>query len=102
MPGWCFTCTQEREIQLRKAELEEVQATSNQYQQRVRELEEQIESDDRAEKLEISLKNTQDRADELEFQLNKIQQVRARHGYSHAIPTPLSSRIQPSRARETA
>lgn len=75
-------CIQEREIQLRKAELEEIQATSSQHQQRVRELEEQIESDDRADKLEISLKNTQDRAEELEFQLNKIQQVRPRTSWS--------------------
>lgn len=39
------------------------------------ELEEQIESDDRAERLEATLQNTQDRADELEFQISKLQQV---------------------------
>ena len=44
---------------------------------KVRELEEQIESDDRAERLEETLKNTQDRADELEFQLSKLRQVRS-------------------------
>ncbi|KAG6332093.1 hypothetical protein ID866_6996 [Astraeus odoratus] len=65
---------QEREIQLRKAELDELQATSDQHQQRVRELEEQIQNDDRADRLEVTLKNTQDRADELEFQLSKLQQ----------------------------
>ncbi|KAH7886174.1 hypothetical protein F5I97DRAFT_1809631, partial [Phlebopus sp. FC_14] len=68
---------QEREIQLRRAELDELQDTSAQYQQKVRELEEQIESDDRADLLEVSLKNTQDRADELEFQLTKLKQVHA-------------------------
>lgn len=65
---------QDREIQLRKAELDELQATCDQYQQRVRELEEQIENDDRADRLEVSLKNTQDRADELEFRLSKLKQ----------------------------
>ncbi len=40
------------------------------------ELEEQIESEDRAESLEETLKNTQDRADELEYQLLKLRQVR--------------------------
>ncbi len=44
-------------------------------QRRVRELEEQIEADDRAERLEETLKNTQNRADELEFQVSKLQQV---------------------------
>lgn len=65
---------QDREMQLRKAELDELQATCDQYQQRVRELEEQIENDDRADRLEVSLKNTQDRADELEFRLSKLKQ----------------------------
>lgn len=65
---------QEREIHLRKAELDELQAACDQHQQRVRELEEQIENDDRADRLEASLKNTQDRADELEFRLSKLKQ----------------------------
>ncbi|KAG2367720.1 hypothetical protein BDR07DRAFT_1350603 [Suillus spraguei] len=66
---------QERELQLLNASLEEVRSASEQHQQRVRELEEQIESDDRAERLEESLKNTQDRAEELEFQLSKLKQA---------------------------
>jgi myosin protein heavy chain len=41
----------------------------------VRELKEQIQSDDRLERAENSLKNTQNRADELEFQLSKLKQV---------------------------
>ena len=45
------------------------------FQRRLRELEEQVQADDRVERLEISLKNTQDRADELEFQLVKVKQV---------------------------
>ncbi|KAG1774043.1 hypothetical protein EV702DRAFT_1180990 [Suillus placidus] len=66
---------QERELQLLNASLDEVRSASEQHQQRVRELEEQIESDDRAERLEESLKNTQDRAEELEFQLSKLKQA---------------------------
>lgn len=42
---------------------------------RVRELEEQIEGDDRAERLEATLQHTQDRAAELEFQVYKLKQV---------------------------
>ena len=41
----------------------------------MRELEEQIESDDRAERLEVELQHTQDRAAELEFQVSKLKQV---------------------------
>lgn len=55
--------------------LNTLRAQSEQYQRRVRELEEQIESDDRAEKLEGVLQNTQDRAAELEFQVSKLKQV---------------------------
>lgn len=43
---------------------------------RLQELTEQIQSDDRLERLEQSLKHSQDRADELEFQLSKVKQVR--------------------------
>ncbi|KAG2138659.1 uncharacterized protein EDB93DRAFT_1338977 [Suillus bovinus] len=66
---------QERELQLLNASLEEARSTSEQHRQRVRELEEQIESDDRAERLEESLKNTQNRAEELEFHLSKLKQA---------------------------
>jgi len=46
-----------------------------QFQRKVKDLEDHIQSDDRAEKLEASLKDTRDRADELEFQLSKLRQV---------------------------
>lgn len=39
------------------------------------ELEEQIQNDDRVEVLETKLKNTQDRAEEVAFQLSKLKQV---------------------------
>lgn len=48
---------------------------AEQYQRRLRELEESIQNDNRIERLEGSLKNTQDRSDELEFQLIKLKQV---------------------------
>ncbi|KAH9858271.1 hypothetical protein C2E23DRAFT_865184 [Lenzites betulinus] len=68
---------QEREIHLLNGRVDELQAQSAEHLRKARELEEQIESDDRAERLEETLKNTQDRADELEFQLSKLQQAHA-------------------------
>ncbi|KAK0246479.1 hypothetical protein EDD85DRAFT_59257 [Armillaria nabsnona] len=66
---------QERELQLSNAASSNLQKEVDDYKRRLRELEEQIQSDDRAEKLENTLKNTQDRSDELEFQLSKLKQV---------------------------
>ncbi len=66
---------QERELQLSNAASSNFQKEVDDYKRRLRELEEQIQSDDRAEKLENTLKNTQDRSDELEFQLSKLKQV---------------------------
>jgi len=48
---------------------------AEQYQRRLRELEEQMQNDNRIEQLEGSLRNTQERSDELEFQLTKLKQV---------------------------
>jgi hypothetical protein len=67
-----------------------VKSASEQHQQRVRDLEEQIESDDRAERLEESLKNTQDRAEELEFQLSKLKQACS---YSPLCPLVLIKQV---------
>ena len=52
-----------------------MQAEADRHQRKARELEERIQNDDRAEKLEGVLKDTQDRAEELEFQLSKLNQV---------------------------
>ena len=73
-------CCQERELQLLTGTLTDLRAETEKHKQRVRELEEQIQSDDRAERLEITLQNTQNRADELEFQLSKLKQVCASSG----------------------
>lgn len=67
---------QERELQLTNGSLNDLQADSDRYQRKAQELEERIQNDDRVEKLEGVLQNTQDRADELEFQLSKTKQVR--------------------------
>jgi len=56
--------------------LNDLQAESDRYQRKAQELEERIQSDDRVEKLEGVLQNTRDRADELDFQLSKVKQVK--------------------------
>ncbi|KAJ3936408.1 MAG: hypothetical protein NXY57DRAFT_226394 [Lentinula lateritia] len=66
---------QERQLQIANGSLSSARKEAEIHRRRVRELEEQIQSDDRADRLEASLKNTQDRADELEFQLSKLKQV---------------------------
>lgn len=59
-----------------KGEAQEIKSQLKQQESRVRELEEQIQLDDRVENLEISLKGTQERADSLEYELTKSKQVR--------------------------
>jgi chromosome segregation ATPase len=44
-------------------------------QSELKTLKEQVEADDRVETLERSLQATQDRTEELEFQLSKVKQV---------------------------
>lgn len=66
---------QERELQLTHGALNDLQAEADRHQKKARELQERIQNDDRAEKLEGMLKDTQDRAEELEFQLSKLNQV---------------------------
>ena len=55
--------------------MDDNRSKAEEFQRRVRELEEQIESDDRAERLEATLQHTQDRAAELELQVSKLKQV---------------------------
>ena len=66
---------QERELQLTNGALNDLQAEADRHQRKARELEEKIQNDDRAEKLESVLKDTQDRGDELEFKLSQLNQV---------------------------
>ncbi|KAF9486371.1 hypothetical protein BDN70DRAFT_926625 [Pholiota conissans] len=65
----------ERELQINAASTAELRKEADEAQRKLRELEEQIQSDDRVERLEISLKHAQDHAGELEFQLTKLKQV---------------------------
>lgn len=67
--------TQERELQLTNGALNDLQAEADRHQKKSRELEERIQNDDRVEKLEGVLKDTQERAEEREFQLSKLNQV---------------------------
>jgi len=76
---------QERELQLTNGALNEIQAEADRHQRKARELEERIQNDDRVEKLEGVLKDTQDRAEELEFQLSKLNQV---NSMCHNMRTP--------------
>jgi chromosome segregation ATPase len=69
------TSKQEHELHSTKSTLEHTKQEAEKYERRVRELEDRIQNDDRVERLESSLKNTQDHADELEFQLSKLNQV---------------------------
>lgn len=63
---------------------------ADETQRRVRELEEQIESDDRAERLEATLQHTQDHAADLELQVSKLKQVRTSITYLRVFfPTPM-------------
>ena len=78
---------QERELQLTNGALNDIQAEADRHQRKARELEERIQNDDRAEKLEGVLKDTQDRAEELEFQLSKLNQV---NSICHNTRTPRS------------
>ena len=55
--------------------VDDLRGEADQHQKRIRELEDHIQSDNRAEKLEESLRNTQERADEFEFQLSRLKQV---------------------------
>lgn len=66
---------QERELHEVNIALNELRSQSEQHQRRARELEEQMQNDDRVERLEATLQDTQDRAAELEFQVSKLKQV---------------------------
>lgn len=85
-----LTRAQERELQLTNGALNDLQAEADRHQRKARELEERIQNDDRAEKLEGVLKDTQDREEELEFQLSKLNQV-------SFVPPPFSASMCPTR-----
>ncbi|KAJ4468555.1 hypothetical protein C8R41DRAFT_854143 [Lentinula lateritia] len=90
---------QERQLQIANGSLSSARKEAEIHRRRVRELEEQIQSDDRADRLEASLKNTQDRADELEFQLSKLKQT---HATIRSERDNLDARLRISSESETA
>ena len=74
---------QERQLQYATASASDSRKEMEKLLRKLRELEEQMQSDDRVERLENSLKNMQDRADELEFQLSKLKPVNTFIYYFH-------------------
>jgi hypothetical protein len=60
---------------LTNSTVDNLRGEADQHQRRIRELEDHIQSDNRAETLEESLRNTQERADEFEFQLSRLKLV---------------------------
>lgn len=66
---------QERMLQVSSATCSTLQKEVEVAKRRFRELEEQVQGDDRVERLENTLKNTQDRGADLELQLSKAKQV---------------------------
>ena len=65
----------ERELHSTRSEMESLRSQITDNQRRIRELEEQIQNDDRVDILEANLRNTQDRAEEVAIQLSKLKQV---------------------------
>ncbi|KAI0304622.1 hypothetical protein BC826DRAFT_1100435 [Russula brevipes] len=66
---------QERDLQLTRSSEEGLMIEVEQSQVLIRELQERIHSDDRVGELEALLRNVQNKASELEFQLSKSKQV---------------------------
>ena len=70
-----LTPVQDRDLLAVRTELEKSQSKIENSERRTKELEEQIQNDDRVETLEAKVKNSQDRAEEVSFQLSKMKQV---------------------------
>ena len=70
-----LTPVQDRDLLAVRTELEKSQSKIESSERRTKELEEQIQNDDRVETLEAKVKNSQDRAEEVSFQLSKMKQV---------------------------
>ena len=70
-----LTRKKERQLNAATASASEARKDAERYQRSLKELEEQVQNDDRLKRVETSLKNTQERADELEFQLSKVKHV---------------------------
>ena len=73
--GLLIHSMKERDLELSRSDATSAQQKANELATRLRDLQEQIEADDRAEKLEASLKGLQSRADSLESQLARVKQA---------------------------
>ncbi|KAG8966562.1 hypothetical protein FRC03_011700 [Tulasnella sp. 419] len=89
----------ERELELSRRTLSDTRQQLAQSRARIKELEEQIENDDRLEQMEKSLRTVQDRADSLELQLSKTKQTL---GKTKAERDGLEARISSQKESETA
>ncbi|KAG8837566.1 hypothetical protein FRC20_006701 [Serendipita sp. 405] len=67
--------SQATNLELARKETLDTQHKATSLETALRDLKEQIQADDRAEKLEASLKSLQDRSNSLESQLAKTKQV---------------------------
>uniref|UniRef100_A0A8H8CPA8 Uncharacterized protein n=1 Tax=Psilocybe cubensis TaxID=181762 RepID=A0A8H8CPA8_PSICU len=88
----------ERQLHIATTAGAESRKEADEAQRKLRELEDQIQSDDRVERLESSLKNTQDRADELEFQVSKLKQS---YASLKSEKEALDSQLNSSKAKES-
>lgn len=66
---------QDLELDLIRRNAGELRTQLDNRERELKELTERVEADDRVDTLERSLQGTQDRAEELEFQLSKVTQV---------------------------
>ncbi|KIM33049.1 hypothetical protein M408DRAFT_20362 [Serendipita vermifera MAFF 305830] len=64
----------ERDLDISRSDATGAQEKANELATKLRDLQEQIQADDRVEKLEASLKGLQDRSDSLESQLARVKQ----------------------------
>jgi chromosome segregation ATPase len=65
----------ERDLDHSRKEVADLRDKSTRLEGQLRDLQEQIQGDDRVEKLEGSLKGLQDRSNSLESQLARVKQV---------------------------
>jgi predicted nucleic acid-binding Zn-ribbon protein len=65
----------ERDLDISKSDATNARQKADELATKLRDLQEQIQADDRAEKLEISLKGLQERSSSLESQLARVRQV---------------------------
>ncbi|CAG7847554.1 SubName: Full=Uncharacterized protein {ECO:0000313/EMBL:CCA68985.1} [Serendipita indica DSM 11827] len=89
----------ERDLDLARKEISDLHEKSNRLELTLRDLREQIEADDRVDRLEASLKSLQDRSNSLESQLAKTKQSLAQ---TKAEKETLSAKVTDLQTSERA